>query len=80
MFVETQIIVVILSFLSTVTLACVGFILKSVMAQGAALGLLVHRVGTFNNELVDRRLLELEGDMVQVWAWKQLTDKETSSK
>lgn len=60
--------------LGTGILTGIGFILKSLSnqnlalgTQGQALALLVARVGNINPEVVDRRILELETDMVRVW-------------
>lgn len=74
MMIEPIIIQFFLSLLGTGVLTGLAFILRSLNAQNKALAILVQRVGTLNHEVVDRRLLELEGDMVRVWAWKDAQD------
>lgn len=74
MSIPMEIIVWLLGIFGTVILGGITWIIRSLSGQGAALALLVARVGTLDVGKFDQRLLELETDMARVWgiydAWK----------
>lgn len=56
-----------LTLLGGTILAGIGFILRSLSRQNDALAVLVERVGKMNHVVIEKRLLDLEADMVRVW-------------
>lgn len=62
-----EIFVVFLGFLCSAMIGAFGFVIRTLNRQSAALTLLVQQIGNFNNELVNKRLLDVETDMARVW-------------
>ena len=75
MMIEPLILQFLLGLVSAVTLVVLGFVFKSINKQNDILIVLSQQVGPMNYGLVDKRILDLEEDMVRVWAWKAEEDK-----
>lgn len=72
--IPTEILLWGLGIFGTLITTGIGWIIRSLTGQGAALALLVARVGTLDVGSVNQRILDLETDMARVWgiydAWK----------
>lgn len=75
MMVEPIILQFLLGLVSTITLVVLSFVFRSINKQNDILILLSQQVGTMNYPLVEKRILDLEADMVRVWAWKEVENQ-----
>lgn len=75
MMVEPIILQFALGVISSITLIVMGFVFKSINKQNDILIVLTQQVGTLNYPLLDKRVLDLEADMLRVWAWKESENK-----
>lgn len=75
MMIEPLILQFLLGLVSAITLVVLGFVFRSINKQNDILIVLSQQVGPMNYGLVEKRILDLEADMVRVWAWKEVENQ-----
>ena len=75
MTIEPIILQFLLGLVSAITLVVLGFVFRSINKQNDILIVLSQQVGTMNYPLVEKRLIDLESDMVRVWSWKDFENQ-----